>query len=173
MFRIDTIQLIKLHLKCLKKDLLMTAILFFMLWGIFLAVPPVSRIHLQFLTLLSTAIWNSWVIPSIFCRFSSNGTSIRFIVWFGRADIGAARWASVPSAWGWKCSSTWAREMHWWTVSCPWHCALPLLPLIRYFVFHLPLLPLTRNFSFHLCIGCLTLLLCIVIMMNVLGWTWQ
>ena len=119
MFRIDTIQLIKLHLKCLKKDLLMTAILFFMLWGIFLAVPPVSRIHLQFLTLLSTAIWNSWVIPSIFCRFSSNGTSIRFIVWFGRADIGAARWASVPSAWGWKCSSTWAREMHWRAVSCP------------------------------------------------------
>lgn len=64
MCRINIIQLIKLHLKWLKKDLLMTVILFFMLWGIFLAVTRVSRIHLQFLIASSASSWNSWVIPS-------------------------------------------------------------------------------------------------------------
>jgi len=48
-YRAGIIQLIKQHLKFLKRDQLMTAILIFMLWGISLAVTQVSWLCLQFL----------------------------------------------------------------------------------------------------------------------------
>lgn len=108
-----------------------------MLWGISLAVTQVSWLRLQFpcpplvgmFFLLSS--WNNPFIFLIFCRFSSNVTRICFIIWFDRADNRAARWAPVPSAWGWKCSSTWARKMHWWTVSCPSSLCLAIPPSIE------------------------------------------
>jgi hypothetical protein len=82
--RTGIIWLLKLHPKCLKKDLLMTGILSSMLWGIFLAVTRVRRIHMQFLLSLSSTSWNCSVILSF--SVGSQAMTATYVSWYGMIE---------------------------------------------------------------------------------------